>query len=115
MSERKMTIDLTPTWGAAVRIYMAVLEDGTEEGKIAAREDLTAMADRMDRFNKVDWETVLDAAERRAYQWRYAVNNESPENCIPELWDAGQCERVEWAEKTEAAVADAWKLFEKKT
>ncbi len=62
MSE-KTTIDLTPTWVAAIRIYMAVLEDGTEEGKIAAREDLTELAAKMDRFNEVDWEAILAAAK----------------------------------------------------
>ncbi len=36
------TIDLTPTWEAAVRIYCAVLEnpDAEESAKQAAREDL---------------------------------------------------------------------------
>lgn len=65
MSELKTvkTIDITPTWVAAVRIYMAVLEDGTEEGKIAAREDLTALGERMDAFNGVDWGNILAAAK----------------------------------------------------
>ena len=57
------TIDLTPTWVAAVRIYMAVLQDGGEEGKRVAREDLLELAERMDAFNDVDWGAILAAAK----------------------------------------------------
>ena len=42
------TIDITPTWEAAVRIYMMVLEDGTEEGKVMARADLLRLARQYD-------------------------------------------------------------------
>ena len=42
------TIDITPTWEAAVRIYMMVLEDGTEEGKVMAREELMRLARNYD-------------------------------------------------------------------
>jgi hypothetical protein len=42
------TIDITPTWEAAVRIYMMVLEDGTEEGKEMAREELMRLARNYD-------------------------------------------------------------------
>lgn len=63
VSERKTTIDITPSWRAAVRIYMAVLENGSEEGKVAAREDLTELGALMDRFNKVDWGNILAAAK----------------------------------------------------
>jgi hypothetical protein len=42
------TIDMTPTWETAVRIYMMVLEDGTEEGKVTAREELLRLARNYD-------------------------------------------------------------------
>ena len=41
-------IDLTPTWEAATRIYIEVLEHGTEEGKQAAREELIRLAQQYD-------------------------------------------------------------------
>lgn len=116
MSEKTIkTIDITPSWRAAVRIYLAVLEDGNEEGKRAAREDLTDLGAKMDEFNAVKWGVVLDAAERRAEQWRYAVDNDSPEGCINEIWSAGHDERVEWAEGLEAAVESARKFFDYKS
>ena len=42
------TIDMTPTWETAVRIYLLVLEDGTEEGKVTAREELLRLARQYD-------------------------------------------------------------------
>lgn len=42
------TIDMTPTWETAVRIYLLVLEDGTEEGKETAREELLRLARQYD-------------------------------------------------------------------
>ena len=42
------TIDMTPTWEAAVRIYLLVLEDGTDEGKDMAREELLRLARQYD-------------------------------------------------------------------
>jgi hypothetical protein len=42
------TIDMTPTWETAVRIYMMVLEDGTDEGKVTAREELLRLARQYD-------------------------------------------------------------------
>ena len=41
-------IDLTPTWEAATRIYIEVLEHGTEEGKPAARAELIRLARQYD-------------------------------------------------------------------
>lgn len=43
-------IDLTPSWEAAARIYIAVLEDGTEKGKQAAREELMRLARQYDQL-----------------------------------------------------------------
>jgi len=41
-------IDITPSWETAVRIYMMVLEEGTEEGKASAREELLRLARNYD-------------------------------------------------------------------
>jgi hypothetical protein len=41
-------IDITPTWEQAVRIYLLVLEDGTEAGKVTAREELLRLARNYD-------------------------------------------------------------------
>jgi hypothetical protein len=38
------TIDLTPTWETAVHIYLLVLEEGAEEGKAMARQELLRLA-----------------------------------------------------------------------
>ena len=55
MSELKtaMTevIDCTPTWEGVTAVLFAVLEDGTEEGKKIAREELVNMAKVADRYN----------------------------------------------------------------
>ena len=53
------TIDITPSWETAVRIYMMVLEDGTEEGKATAREELLRLARQYD-------ELVADTKEMAA-------------------------------------------------
>ena len=42
------TIDLTPTWETAVRIYIMVLEEGAEEGKAIARQELLRLARQYD-------------------------------------------------------------------
>lgn len=49
-------VDMTPTWEAATRIYIEVLEHGTEEGKQAAREELIRLAQQYDAL------TALEAA-----------------------------------------------------
>ncbi len=108
MNDETKTIDITPTWVAAVRIYMAVLEDGNEVGKKAAREDLIALAERVDKFNKVNWSLVTNAAEVRGQQWRQAFAEDSPENVVNELYEAGQQEREDMAILIEAAVKSAW-------
>ena len=42
------TIELKLTWAYAMEIYMACLENGTEQGKQAAREELRTLARQMD-------------------------------------------------------------------
>ena len=38
------TIDLTPTWETATHIYLMVLDEGAEEGKAMARQELLRLA-----------------------------------------------------------------------
>ena len=45
-------IDMTPTWTETVQICTAVLENGTEEGRKAAREELHRMASILDQLVK---------------------------------------------------------------
>ena len=49
------TIDITPTWEHAVKIYIAVLENdkASAEGKHNARMELIFLAKTVDRLNKV--------------------------------------------------------------
>lgn len=42
------TISIAPTWSAAMQIYIACLENGTEKGKQAARAELMDLAKRLD-------------------------------------------------------------------
>tara|TARA_R110001592_G_scaffold32260_11_gene113196 strand:- start:1467 stop:1649 length:183 start_codon:yes stop_codon:yes gene_type:complete len=48
------TIDMTPTWESAVKIYMAVLENknASAEGIKIAREEITFLAKTIDQLNK---------------------------------------------------------------
>ncbi len=54
------TIELAPSWEEAARIYCAVLESGTDEGKRLARAEIIAMGARLDElrehFDKLDSE-----------------------------------------------------------
>jgi hypothetical protein len=42
------TVDMTPTWAAAARIYIMALENGTGEGKQMAREEIERMGILLD-------------------------------------------------------------------
>ena len=46
------TIDITPNWATAIEILIAALEDGTEQGKAAAREELRRVARMLDAQNE---------------------------------------------------------------
>ena len=46
-------IDCTPTWAALLPVYIAVLEDGSEAGRVAARVELARMAEAADRYNEL--------------------------------------------------------------
>lgn len=49
------TIDISPSWESAVRIYLQVLENdnASAEGKQIAREDIIFLAKTVDQLNKV--------------------------------------------------------------
>jgi hypothetical protein len=49
------TIDISPSWESAVRIYITVLENdnASDEGKQIAREDIIFLAKSIDQLNKV--------------------------------------------------------------
>lgn len=60
------TIDLTPSWGAILPALVAVIQDGTQEGKTAAMHELRRMARAADRWNEIAPQLVdtLEALER---------------------------------------------------
>ena len=118
MNEPK-TIDLTPSWVAAVKIYMAVLENGNEVGRKAAREDLVALAERVDKFNKVNWSLITEAAQVRGQQWRAVADGVDPSDVVDELHEAAGRQEIDaepfectnMAELIEAAVQSAWEYI----
>ena len=56
LKEKETTIDMTPTWQSAVKIYMAVLENdkASFEGKRIAREELIRLAKIVDRLKETN-------------------------------------------------------------
>lgn len=56
LKEKETTIDMTPTWQSAVRIYMAVLENdkASFEGKRIAKEELIRLAKIVDRLKETN-------------------------------------------------------------
>lgn len=47
------TIDLTPTWSGILPGLLAVIENGTGEGRRLAREELARMAQAADKYNEL--------------------------------------------------------------
>lgn len=47
------TIDLTPTWAAVLPVLLAAIENGTDEGRRMAREELARMAQAADKYNEL--------------------------------------------------------------
>jgi len=49
------TIDMTPTWESAVRIYLAVLDNknASAESRQTAREEIVFLAKTMDKLQEV--------------------------------------------------------------
>lgn len=52
-SDNVRVIDCTPTWAALLPVYIEVLEDGSEAGRVAARAELARMAEAADRYNEL--------------------------------------------------------------
>jgi len=48
MTTETRTITFRPTWSEAVEIYLAALENGTGDGKAAARQEVRRMAEILD-------------------------------------------------------------------
>jgi hypothetical protein len=65
MDKKIKTIDLTPTWPEAFTMLLAVMEDGTYEGKQAAREQLMKAAE----FAQVSAELFQAAKARINGEW----------------------------------------------
>jgi hypothetical protein len=61
------TIDMTPTWAAAVEIYLLVLENpnASPEGRDAARDEIRRLARAFDELNEkpATWPTGKDVIE----------------------------------------------------
>mgnify|MGYP003123334876 CR=1 FL=1 len=54
MVDKVRYVDMTPTWEAAMRTYIYILEseDATERGKEIAKEELMRLARDVDTMNK---------------------------------------------------------------
>lgn len=50
-SERYQRIDCTPTWAGVLPLLLAALDNGTDEGRKIAREELARMAKAADLYN----------------------------------------------------------------
>lgn len=81
------TIDITPEWSGVIDGMLMVLEDGTEEGKTGIREEFRRMAQLLDTFNKVEWGTIIEAAETRRTQWQGIANGDAPADVVDELYE----------------------------
>lgn len=53
-AETPTTIDLTPTWESVLSWYLTVLQDGNDEGKKIAKDELLRMAKAADQFNIIN-------------------------------------------------------------
>ncbi len=54
MAKAIKTINLTPTWSGIMPGIIQVLENGSEEGRKIAREELMSLAKQVDELNKED-------------------------------------------------------------
>ena len=77
-----VTIDCEPTWEYAMRTYILVLENGTEEGRKAARADLMDLAKAVDKMKakakttaNIEW-TVRDIHEHNQENEDYPMTDE---------------------------------------
>jgi hypothetical protein len=59
------TIDATPTWRGILPVYLTVIEQGGENGRRIAREELARMAEAADKWN-AHAKALVDALENMA-------------------------------------------------
>lgn len=62
--EQNETIDLTPTWQAAARIYITVLMHGNPDGQRNAIDGILEMGKHLDNANK----RITEFNETRAHE-----------------------------------------------
>lgn len=60
------TVNLVPSWVVAMDILLTVLEDGTEDGKEMARDELREMAVKIDNLNEI---RTRGAGSKRPSHW----------------------------------------------
>jgi hypothetical protein len=53
------TIDVTPTWEATAKMLIVIMDQGTEEGKVFAREEITRMGQIIDAVRAGDLSEVV--------------------------------------------------------
>lgn len=54
MTDNTMTIDMTPTWEQTAGMLAMIFENGTEEGKQMAKEELLRMGQLLDELINAD-------------------------------------------------------------
>jgi len=52
INTKKETIKVQPNWEATMKMLLVVLENGSEDGKQMAREELIALARNVDKINE---------------------------------------------------------------
>lgn len=88
MAQVIKTIDITPEWSGIVNGMMMVLEEGNDAApKEGIRAEFRRMAQLLDAFNKVEWGTIIEAAETRRTQWQGIANGDSPDDVVDELYE----------------------------
>lgn len=73
------SIPLIPTWAVAMDILLTVLEDGNEQGKEAAREELREVGRKLDTLNQHKRRGVSHWHEiegHPSHDWRDEVAND---------------------------------------
>jgi hypothetical protein len=87
------TIDITPRWADLLPLFVAVLQDGNEEGRAAVSSELRRMAAAADRWNETadpmlalidDLDQLIEddepkSANRVLRQMRGLIRNEKPD------------------------------------
>lgn len=105
--QKPLTIDLTPTWPAVLPILLAALEDGTEEGKRMAREELKRMAQVAEAAKSaIDQRAALMASVRSLVE----VVRRGPDQVIG--YDRGGQRQQDFSKGWNAAKDQVWTAIE---